>query len=234
MLVSKRAAAGLVVAVIVTLAGCGSSARGTGQIRTPPMILTCLRGEHVSADTMFPLGHMHPGKGLVAPEALVVIDHGASLTGQIVVYRNRVAAASAFARGGANNAELLDGNAIIELAAIPVPPRSAAVKMLERCAFGVRSEPRSSPYYVAAYAHPLTGHAVMLRSGCLACHQIDQAGNNGPGSNLSDIGARLSPAAIASALAKPTAPMPSYKAIEQADPHAWRALVSYLSRLRTG
>jgi menaquinol-cytochrome c reductase cytochrome b/c subunit len=74
----------------------------------------------------------------------------------------------------------------------------------------------------------------MLRSGCLACHQIGKAGNPGPGPNLTDVGARLTAAEIANALADPTAPMPSFQEIKHSDPIAWRALVAYLARLRTG
>ncbi len=196
------------------------------------MVLTCLRGEHVSASPC-PLGHLKAPTGLATPTALVVINHGASA--QIAVYRDRVAAARVFSRQGADETLLLPGNAIIERPTFPPPPSSAATKALERCAFGVHSNPTPSPYYVASDAHPLTGHAVMLRSGCLACHQIGQAGNNGPGAtsatSLHGCRPRRSPA---------LSPIPPHRcphtsrSSSPSDPDAWRALVSYLSRLKTG
>jgi mono/diheme cytochrome c family protein len=73
------------------------------------------------------------------------------------------------------------------------------------------------------------GEAVVARSGCLACHRIAQAGNNGPGSDLTHVGSQLPPAAIARALVDSPAPMPSFSRLP--DPER-RALVHFLAQLR--
>jgi menaquinol-cytochrome c reductase cytochrome b/c subunit len=73
------------------------------------------------------------------------------------------------------------------------------------------------------------GKLVTAQSGCLACHQIGHNGNDGPGPELTDIGARLYPAAIERTLDNPTAPMPSYRNLPQEQKDA---LVAFLSQLR--
>ena len=57
------------------------------------------------------------------------------------------------------------------------------------------------------------GKQVVAQSGCLACHKIGDNGNDGPGPELTNIGARLPEQAIARTLVNPTAPMPSFKAL---------------------
>src|SRR5215218_7603976 len=44
------------------------------------------------------------------------------------------------------------------------------------------------------------GKLIAAQSGCLACHQFGENGNNGPGPKLTEIGARLNPAAIGRSL----------------------------------
>jgi quinol---cytochrome c reductase cytochrome c subunit, bacillus type len=73
------------------------------------------------------------------------------------------------------------------------------------------------------------GQAVANQSGCGACHKFGEAGNAGPGPDLSDIGNRLPRDAIARTLRTPTAPMPSYKDLP---PKKFEALVNYLQGLR--
>jgi mono/diheme cytochrome c family protein len=73
------------------------------------------------------------------------------------------------------------------------------------------------------------GREVLLQSGCLACHRLDEEGNNGPGPPLTHIGARLAPAAIAQTLRNPTSPMPSFANLPKAK---FDALVAYLAQLR--
>jgi quinol---cytochrome c reductase cytochrome c subunit, bacillus type len=73
------------------------------------------------------------------------------------------------------------------------------------------------------------GQVVANQSGCGACHKFGEAGNSGPGPDLSKIGQRLAPAAIARTLRSPTAPMPSYKDLP---PDKFNALVEYLAALR--
>ena len=76
------------------------------------------------------------------------------------------------------------------------------------------------------------GKLVVGQSGCLACHQIGDNGNNGPGPPLTHIGSKLRPAAIASTLRNPTAPMPSFKGLAQQYPQKFQNLVNFLSELQ--
>jgi menaquinol-cytochrome c reductase cytochrome b/c subunit len=73
------------------------------------------------------------------------------------------------------------------------------------------------------------GREVAAQSGCMACHKFGHNGNDGPGPQLTEIGARLPRQAIARTLVNPTAPMPSYADLpaEKRD-----ALVAFLSQLR--
>jgi menaquinol-cytochrome c reductase cytochrome b/c subunit len=73
------------------------------------------------------------------------------------------------------------------------------------------------------------GELVVGQSGCLACHTIGGNGNNGPGPSLTHIASRLEPAAIASTLRNPTAPMPSFKNLP---PQKFQNLVGFLSELQ--
>lgn len=73
------------------------------------------------------------------------------------------------------------------------------------------------------------GKQVTAQSGCLACHKIDENGNDGPGPPLTTIGERLPKQAIARTLRNPTAPMPSFQDLpkEQFDD-----MVDFLSMLK--
>ncbi len=76
------------------------------------------------------------------------------------------------------------------------------------------------------------GEEVVGESGCLACHVIGDNGNNGPGPVLTHVGSTLRPAAIASTLRNPTAPMPSFAGLAQQDPTKFNNLVNFLSELQ--
>jgi ubiquinol-cytochrome c reductase cytochrome b subunit/menaquinol-cytochrome c reductase cytochrome b/c subunit len=80
------------------------------------------------------------------------------------------------------------------------------------------------------------GRIVVGQSGCLACHKIGENGNDGPGPQLTHIGSKLRPPAIASTLINPTAPMPSFKGLAQQDQvnhtHKFQDLVGFLSELQ--
>jgi menaquinol-cytochrome c reductase cytochrome b/c subunit len=76
------------------------------------------------------------------------------------------------------------------------------------------------------------GKLVVGQSGCLACHVIGDNGNNGPGPPLTKIGDKLRPAAIASTLINPTAPMPSFKQLSQQSPEKFNNLVNFLAELQ--
>jgi ubiquinol-cytochrome c reductase cytochrome b subunit/menaquinol-cytochrome c reductase cytochrome b/c subunit len=73
------------------------------------------------------------------------------------------------------------------------------------------------------------GQTVANQAGCGACHKFGEAGNAGPGPELTKIGERLPPQAIARTLRNPTAPMPSYRDLP---PEKFDALVNYLAALR--
>jgi menaquinol-cytochrome c reductase cytochrome b/c subunit len=78
----------------------------------------------------------------------------------------------------------------------------------------------------------MAGELVVGQSGCLACHVIGDNGNNGPGPPLTHIGSKLPAQAIASTLINPTAPMPSFKGLEQETPQKFNNLVGFLSLLQ--
>jgi mono/diheme cytochrome c family protein len=73
------------------------------------------------------------------------------------------------------------------------------------------------------------GKLVAAQSGCLACHKIGENGNGGPGPDLTDIADKLPKAAILRTLENPTAPMPSYRSLDE---EKKAALVDFLSQLR--
>jgi quinol---cytochrome c reductase cytochrome c subunit, bacillus type len=75
------------------------------------------------------------------------------------------------------------------------------------------------------------GKLVVAQSGCLACHQIGDNGNNGPGPPLTKIGNKLPPDAIAQTLRNPTPPMPSFRALAQNSPQKFQNLVNFLAEL---
>jgi mono/diheme cytochrome c family protein len=82
---------------------------------------------------------------------------------------------------------------------------------------------------LGAVANFKAGAAVVASTGCLACHRIAEAGNPGPGSDLTHVGARLPPAAIERALVDSPAPMPSFSRLPN---YQRRALVDFLAQLR--
>jgi mono/diheme cytochrome c family protein len=72
------------------------------------------------------------------------------------------------------------------------------------------------------------GRQVVAQSGCLACHKIGENGGT-LGPNLTKIGGRVAPQAIARTLINPTAPMPSYASLPA---NKRDALVAFLSQLK--
>ena len=76
------------------------------------------------------------------------------------------------------------------------------------------------------------GEIVVGESGCEACHEIGENGNNGPGPPLTHIGSKRSAGAIASTLKNPTAPMPSFAGLAKTSPKKFAELVSFLSMLQ--
>ena len=80
-----------------------------------------------------------------------------------------------------------------------------------------------------ALAEFKAGEVVAARSGCLACHRIAEAGNSGPGAELTHVGSRLPPRAIERALVGSPEPMPSFSRLPE---NQRRALVYFLAQLR--
>ena len=75
------------------------------------------------------------------------------------------------------------------------------------------------------------GKEITASSGCLGCHKIGENGNT-LGPNLTEIGARLGPDAIARTLVNPTSPMPSYESLRENNPEQFQALVQYVASLK--
>ena len=73
------------------------------------------------------------------------------------------------------------------------------------------------------------GKLVAAQSGCLACHKFGENGNDGPGPNLTKIGARLPKEALARTLRNPTSPMPPYGNLP---PEKFNALVNFLAQMK--
>ncbi len=73
------------------------------------------------------------------------------------------------------------------------------------------------------------GKQVAVQSGCLACHLFETNGNDGPGPELTTIGAELPATAIARSLEVGPGIMPSYADLE---PEKFDELVAFLASLR--
>lgn len=73
------------------------------------------------------------------------------------------------------------------------------------------------------------GKLVAAQAGCLACHKFEENGNDGPGPELTDIGAKLPAAGIERTLINPSGIMPSYQNLP---PEEFDALVDFLASLR--
>jgi menaquinol-cytochrome c reductase cytochrome b/c subunit len=72
------------------------------------------------------------------------------------------------------------------------------------------------------------GKEVVAQSGCLACHKLGENGNDGPGPELTEIGAQIPRAAIARSLEVGPGIMPSYSGLP---PQKQQALTAYLASL---
>jgi menaquinol-cytochrome c reductase cytochrome b/c subunit len=72
------------------------------------------------------------------------------------------------------------------------------------------------------------GQEVVAQSGCLACHKLGDNGNDGPGPELTHIGARVPRNAIARSLDVGPSIMPSYSGLS---PQKFQALTAYLASL---
>jgi menaquinol-cytochrome c reductase cytochrome b/c subunit len=73
------------------------------------------------------------------------------------------------------------------------------------------------------------GAEVAAQSGCLACHQFGENGNDGPGPELTEIGAKIPRAAIARSLVNPAGIMPPYADLPE---EKFDSLVDFLASLQ--
>ena len=76
------------------------------------------------------------------------------------------------------------------------------------------------------------GKEITASAGCLGCHKIGENGNT-LGPDLTEVGDRLGPDAIARTLVNPTSPMPAYTQLEQDQPEQFDKLVEYLASLKS-
>lgn len=85
-----------------------------------------------------------------------------------------------------------------------------------------------------------TGKQVAAQSGCLACHKFGENGNDGPGPELTEIGAKLPANAIERTLVNPSGIMPEYPPcgspgasdVSCLPPEKFDALVEFLASLQ--
>ncbi|MGH2951176.1 MAG: c-type cytochrome [Solirubrobacterales bacterium] len=75
------------------------------------------------------------------------------------------------------------------------------------------------------------GKQVAAQSGCLACHKFGENGNDGPGPELTDIGAKLPAEAIERTLTNPSGIMPPYPP-EELGEEKFENLVRFLASLQ--
>jgi menaquinol-cytochrome c reductase cytochrome b/c subunit len=75
------------------------------------------------------------------------------------------------------------------------------------------------------------GKLVTASVGCVACHKIGENGG-AIGPNLTDVGSRLGPDAIARTLVNPTPPMPSFQSLRTENPKQFNELVRYIASLK--
>jgi hypothetical protein len=73
------------------------------------------------------------------------------------------------------------------------------------------------------------GSGIAARSGCLACHRIGEDGHEGPGPNLTHVGAQLDEQQLVHAVTDARAPMPSFSRLPRAK---LAVLTRFLSLLR--
>lgn len=98
---------------------------------------------------------------------------------------------------------------------------ASALLALTGCGGGSQTEAPDQPQQ--------SGAQLVQSNGCLGCHALGGQGADGPGSDLSGIGARRSEAEIRQALVEPPSPMPPYTSLPARDRDA---LTSYLASLR--
>jgi hypothetical protein len=222
-----------VAGTALAVAGCGSG--------PPPRKLaaieSCLQSSRIGYSASHP-SRAVPAKFRSVLETVVLFAPAnptvsQQIKGQVTIirlYPSDDVAQRLFQNDRASAPELTYANVIVSLPLTP-SPRTGTARQIEACAFGRRAQPQLAPLARGLLQHPNAGRTVFLQAGCLACHTLDGAGNNGPGPSLTGVGSRLSATTITQTLLHPTAPMPSYGGLPRAKLHA---LVAYLASLRSG
>ena len=231
------------------VSGCGGAGRRADRLAPAVAgVSRCLRSAGfgvtggASGETL--IGRLGPSPPRVLLDVTMPNDFPASVAFYGTTSAARHAAA-ALGRGPPFPV-ITAGDVDVVYLAPPSEPSARHRQTTERCGLGTarrtaynQARPRSgeklSPPRVAAPPAPnpptpaaARGRALVGQSGCLACHQIGSAGNDGPGANLSDIGHRLSRRALGRALVNPRAPMPSFQSLTG---RQIRDIVSYLAGL---
>ena len=239
-------AAALGVAGLVS--GCGGTAHRVPRVaRSVDGVSHCLRSAGFdvtagsSAETL--IGRLPPSP----PRVLLDVTMPNGFPATVAFYSSKSAAGQAAAAlGKAPPIPVVTaGRVDVVYLALPSEPTTRHRQTIEHCALGTarrtaynrhRSDAKPAPptITVPPAPHPTTpaanrGRALVGQSGCLACHQIGSAGNNGPGANLGDIGQRLSSQALRHAVINPRAPMPSFGSLPN---RQVRDIVAYLASLR--
>ena len=230
----SRFVVSLNIGLVVVLAGCGGSSHPN---RSVAAVKACLDAGHivttqVQRDTTL-LGNVRP-----RPITLLSVTDALSL---IAFYSTDTAAAGIFSSIEDDLPAMQHSNVLVISLITPQPSRAMRAT-LARCAFGHGVKPSvsrathprpaplpSAPKVASGSRQAEQGRQLVGSTGCLACHRIGSAGNDGPGAPLSAIGDRLSTSAIRRTLLRPTAPMPSFAHLGGTN---LDALVTYLSLLR--
>ena len=76
------------------------------------------------------------------------------------------------------------------------------------------------------------GKLAVAGQGCLGCHKLGENGNDGPGPELTEIGAKLPAAGIRRTLINPSGIMPQYGGADGLPPEKLDAIVDFLAYLR--
>jgi mono/diheme cytochrome c family protein len=76
------------------------------------------------------------------------------------------------------------------------------------------------------------GKEITASAGCLGCHKIGENGNT-LGPDLTEVGDRLGPDAIARTLVNPTSPMPPYTTFLDENPEQFDKMVEYVASLKS-
>jgi mono/diheme cytochrome c family protein len=140
---------------------------------------------------------------------------------------------------GATVDATVESNFVLTTAAIPCCEQPAQITWLAAAGQPVKTISPTRPDVIpvappahlrpAARAQFTAGREVFASAGCLACHQLAGNGNNGPGGDLTRIGAKMTNAQLARALTSPRVPMPPFRSLPKRE---FANLLKFLSELK--